>query len=169
MADPQVKSPMDGLDYLSVILYRLGFTLAAIVVGLLPWKLIPWNLELILVCAALCASSLHIYLKSFRLLLQFATWVGLLCALFGFPMIALGGAFITLGGLCFKEQFCFKVPGLQFQPVILAALWFSLQLQVDIAATIFATIAGLLFLATAIAKWRMPLHFDIGDKTKYEI
>ena len=33
MADPHVQSPMDTLDYMQVILYRCGFTLAAPMVG----------------------------------------------------------------------------------------------------------------------------------------
>ncbi len=169
MADPHIKSPMDRLDHLTVILYRLGFTLAFPVIILLPWKLNFPMEGLVFLCAAMCASSLHVYMKSFRLLLQFATWVGLLCAAFGFPMIGIGGAFITLGGLCFKEYFCFKVPGLPFQPLILAALWFCMAFDVDIAAKILAAISGCLFLITSIYKWRMPRHFDIGDKTKYDI
>lgn len=169
MADPDIESPMDKLDHLNVLLYRLGFTLAAPVIALLPWQPESWLLQLAFVCAVLCASSLHIYNKSFRLVLQFATWVGLLLVLFGFPMIGLGGAFITLGGLCFKEQFCFKIPGLQFQPLILAALWFCLQLQLTLAAKVFAGVAAILFLVTSISKWRMPRHYDIGDKSKYEI
>ena len=28
MADPHIKSPMDGWDYTTVIIYRLGFVLA---------------------------------------------------------------------------------------------------------------------------------------------
>lgn len=160
---------MDGLDKLSVTLYRLGFTLAAPATAALPWLEFPLTSQLLLICAALCASSLHIYLKSVRLLLQCATWVGLICALVGFPLIGLGGAFITLGGLCFKEQFCFKVPGLQLQPIFLAGLWFSLAFNLAMASQLLSAVAALLFFVTSIAKWRMPLHFDIGDKTKYEI
>lgn len=168
MADPHIQSPMDKLDYLTVIIYRLGFTFSTPVIALLPWyPELPLQLFVFMV-AAMCASCLHIYMKSFRLLLQMATWIGLLCAISGFPMLGLGGVFITLGGLCYKEQYCFKITGLQFQPIILAALWFSLQFEQVLAAKVFAGIAALLFFITSIAKWRMPLHFDIGDKTKYE-
>jgi len=30
-------------------------------------------------------------------------------------------------------------------------------------------VAGLLYAWLAAAKWRMPLHFDIGDKSLYKI
>lgn len=169
MADPHIKSPMDSLDHVTVIIYRLGFTFSFPVITLLPWQLNYPIENLVMICAAMCASSLHIYMKSFRLLLQFATWVGLLCFVLGFPMIGLGGAFITLGGLCFKEYFCFKVPGLPLQPLILCALWFCLVFDAHLAAKILAAAAGALFLVTSIYKWRMPMHFDIGDKSKYEV
>jgi len=169
MADPHIQSPMDQYDHLTVIIYRLGFTLACPVIALLPWKFgFPID-SLVFLSAVMCASSLHIYMKSIRLLLQFSTWVGLLCVVFGFPYLGIGGAFITLGGLCFKEYFCFKVPGLRLQPLILAALWFSLVFDVDIVAKVLAAASALLFLITAVYKWRMPRHFDIGDKTKYEV
>ena len=169
MADPHIKSEMDWLDYVTVVLYRIGFVFAFPAILLLPWDIGYPMLNIVFVAAMLCASCLHIYVKSFRLLLQMATWVGLGCVVLGFPIFGLGGAFITLGGLCFKEYFCFKVPGLQAQPLILAALWFSMVFELTIAAKILAAIAALLFLVVSIAKWRMPLHFDIGDKTKYEV
>lgn len=169
MADPHIESPMDQYDHLMVIIYRSGFTLAFPVIALLPWNLDFPVENFVFLCAAMCASSLHIYKKSFRLLLQFATWAGLLCFVFGLPEIGMGGAFITLGGLCFKEYYCFKVPGLQLQPVILAALWVCMAFDVDIVAKGLAAISAFLFLITSIYKWRMPRHFDIGDKTKYEV
>jgi len=169
MADPHIKSPMDRLDHLTVIIYRLGFTFAFPVITLLPWQLNFPTENFVFVCAVMCASSLHIYTKSFRLLLQFATWVGLLCFVFGFPMIGLGGAFITLGGLCYKEHFCFKVPGLRLQPLILAALWFCLIFDVTTVAKVLAALSGALFLVTSIYKWKMPRYFDIGDKSKFDV
>tara|TARA_R110001583_G_scaffold28426_1_gene100861 strand:+ start:234 stop:761 length:528 start_codon:yes stop_codon:yes gene_type:complete len=175
MADPHIRSKMDKLDYLTVFIYRLGFTFCFPIIALLPWQAeLPFEMgglieKLVFVCAIMCASSLHIYMKSFRFLLQMATWVGLICVLLGYPEIGLGGAFITLGGLCYKEYFCFKVPGLPFQPLILATLWFSLQFEIEFSTIVLSSVASLLFLVVSIAKWKMPFHFDIGDKTKYEV
>jgi uncharacterized integral membrane protein len=160
---------MDALDCLQVVLYRCGFTLACPAVGLLPWQS-AWPLvEATLVCATICAANLHIYAKGFRLLLQFATWTALLLAIMGVPAIALGLAFVTLGGVCYKERYCFEIPGLQLQPIILALLWFALAMDLDLAARVLSAFAALLFAVTGAAKWRMPLHFDIGDKSKYQI
>ncbi|TCP97327.1 putative integral membrane protein [Cricetibacter osteomyelitidis] len=168
MADPHIQSPMDALDNLTVIIYRSGFVLAAIFTALLPFQ--PEIAKIgILISAICCASSLHIYLKNFRLLLQMATWIALVFYLLGFPLIALGGALLTIGGLCFKEYFCFRVFGLNFQPIFVAGLWFSLAFRLSLGVQIFSAIAGLLLLVLSIQKWRMPLHFDIGDKTKYQV
>ena len=163
MADPHIKSPMDFLDNLTVIIYRAGFVIAALAILVMSWYP-DLSLTFILIAATCCASSLHIYLKSFRLLFQFATWIGLLFYINHYPALALGGALLTLGGLCFKEYFCFRVPFLNLQPIFVACLWFSWVLNNLIALRIFSIISGVLLLVLAIQKWRMPLHFDIGDK-----
>ena len=44
MADPHIKSPMDGWDTITVIIYRSGFILAAIFTALLlPFPFLIWN------------------------------------------------------------------------------------------------------------------------------
>lgn len=167
MADPHIKSTMDFWDYLTIILYRTGFVLAGIMTLLLLYK--PDTAQVgLLIAVTCCASSLHIYLKPFRFILQFATWIALLCQILGFPELALGGVLVTLGGLAFKEYFCFRVPLLNLQPLFVALLWLSMQFNIAIATQIFTFIAGTLFIILSIQKWRMPLHFDIGDKTKYQ-
>ena len=115
MADPHIQSPMDVWDKLTVVIYRTGFVIAAFSILALTWY--PQQAQIaVLIAATCCASSLHIYLKHFRLTFQFATWLALLCALLGWHELALGGALVTLGGLCFKEYFCFRVPLLNLQP-----------------------------------------------------
>ncbi len=167
MADPHIQSPMDFWDYLTVIIYRTGFVLAGIMILLFPYK--PEMAQIgLLISATCCASSLHIYLKLFRFILQFATWIALLCQTLGFNELALSGALVTLGGLAFKEYFCFRVPLLNLQPIFVALLWFSIQFNINLATQLFSIISGTLFLILAIQKWRMPLYFDIGDKTKYQ-
>lgn len=168
MADPHIRAQLDYWDMITVICYRCGFVLASIGVGLLPYQF-PIAVILVLVATVLCASSLHIYLKHFRLLLQFATWVALVCQICGLTELALGGAFVTLGGLCFKEYFCFRILGLNLQPFFFAVLWVVVVMKIVILVQIMAAICAVLLLFLAIQKWRMPLHFDIGDKTKYQI
>lgn len=168
MADPHIKSPMDFWDYLTVIIYRSGFVLAAIVLLLLPFQFSLSQIGL-LVAGTMLVSSLHLYLKSFRYLFQFVMWIGLLCKVFEMDSFALGASLLVIGGLCYKEYFCFRVRGLNFQPILLAVLWLAVVLQISWIFVSLAILCGILTLFLSIQKWRMPLHFDIGDKRKYQI
>lgn len=168
MADPQIKSPMDFWDYLTVIVYRLGFVLATLAVLLLPYQTDIAQKGL-LIAGAMLGSSLHLYLKQFRLIFQFAAWLGLLAFIFGLPLIALGAMLLVVGGLSYKEYFCFRVFALNFQPIFVAVLWFAFVFEENILTHIFSLICGVLLLLLSIQKWRMPLHFDIGDKSKYQV
>ncbi|QLB15389.1 hypothetical protein A6B39_07950 [Mannheimia granulomatis] len=168
MADPHIKSPMDFGDYLTVIVYRSGFVLATAMLLLLPYQFELAQLGF-LVAGAMLASSLHLYAKSFRLVFQFSAWIGLLCYVFNFPLLALGAMLLVIGGLSYKEYFCFRVFGLNFQPVFVAILWLAVALEWPLLVQIFSAVSGLLLAVLSIQKWRMPLHFDIGDKTKYQI
>lgn len=168
MADPHIQSPMDNWDYLTVVIYRSGFVLASLAMFALPY--FPYQAyAALLVAGVLLASSLHLYLKHFRLLFQFAAWIALLCQIFGYPLLALGGMLLVIGGLSYKEYFCFRVFGLNFQPVLVGLLWFATVLEWLLAVQILTVVIGILLLILSIQKWRMPLHFDIGDKTKYQI
>ena len=168
MADPHIKSPMDFLDYTTVIVYRLGFVLATLALASYPFHPTEAHFAL-LIAGTMLASSVHLYLKSFRFIIQYSMWIGLLCQVFGFSQLALGAAFLVIGALCFKEYFCFRIIGLNFQPVLFAALWFCLQSNLVLVSQILIAICSLLLLILTIQKWRMPLHFDIGDKTKYQV
>ena len=104
MADPHIKSPMDFWDYLTVIIYRSGFVLATLAIFLLPYQS-EIAIRGLLIAGTMLASSLHLYLKQFRLIFQFAAWIGLLCFIFNLPMIALGAMLLVIGGLSYKEYF----------------------------------------------------------------
>lgn len=168
MADPHIKSPMDFWDYLTVIIYRSGFVLSAIMLLLLPIRFSLAQMGL-LIAGTMLASSLHLYLKNFRYLFQFVMWIGLLCQVFGLEMLALGASLLVIGGLCYKEYFCFRVWGLNFQPILLAVLWLTVVLQISWIFVPLAILCGILTLFLSIQKWRMLLHFDIGDKGKYQV
>lgn len=74
----------------------------------------------------------------------------------------LGAALATLSGLAFKEQFCFAIPGIRLLPLLLPLLWLLEWTRVALAS-------GLLLGLLSLAKWRMPLHFDIGDRGRYQL
>lgn len=95
--------------------------------------------------------------------------MGLLCYIFNFPLLALGAMLLVIGGLSYKEYFCFRVFGLNFQPIFVAVLWTAVALELTVLVQVLSLICSVLLLVLSIQKWRMPLHFDIGDKTKYQI
>ena len=107
MANPEIESELDGIDRLSVCLYRLGLSLTALLllcrgVGLLvgPVPLSPavW-LTMLVVASGLCGFCLHIYDKRVRFLLQGLAWGGLILAACGAPaLLVLGAALATLSG-----------------------------------------------------------------------
>ncbi|WP_421290180.1 DUF2301 domain-containing membrane protein [Aeromonas veronii] len=178
MANPEIESPLDGIDKLTVSLYRLGLSAAALLLlcrgaallsgmALLPSA--QWLMSLA-VASAICGFSLHIYDKRIRLILQGFGWGALALAAVGAPdALVLGAALATLSGLAFKEQFCFAIPGIKLVPVLLPTLWLLEWLRVEWAAALVALVCGALLTLLALAKWRMPLHFDIGDKGRYQI
>lgn len=168
MADPHIQSPMDSWDYLTVIVYRLGFVLATLAILALPYTEKNAHYGL-LIAGTMLASSLHLYLKSFRFGIQFTVWIGLLCQIFDFPLLAMGAMLLVIGGLSYKEYFCFRIIGLNFQPFFVAILWLAQLFQQVWLSQIASFICSILLLILSIQKWRMPLHFDIGDKTKYQI
>lgn len=178
MANPEVESELDGIDRLSVRLYRLGLSLTALLllcrgVGLLggPVPLSPsvW-LTMLVVASGLCGFCLHIYDKRVRFLLQGLAWGGLMLAACGAPAIlVLGAALATLSGLAFKEQFCFAILGIRLLPLLLPLLWLLELAGIGWATALVALASGLLLCLLSLAKWRMPLHFDIGDRGRYQL
>ncbi len=84
-------------------------------------------------------------------------------------VLVLGAALATLAGLAFKEQFCFAIPGIRAVPLLLPLLWLLELAGIGWAAALVALVCGALLCLLALAKWRMPLHFDIGDKGRYQI
>ena len=90
MADPHIQSPwMFGINSPSLFIAQ-ALLLRHLVFFALTWY--PQQAQIaVLIAATCCASSLHIYLKHYRLTFQFATWLALLCALLGWHELALGG------------------------------------------------------------------------------
>ncbi len=183
MADIDHQETLDFWDQLSVSLYRAGISLFSL--SLIGFSALAFGwfggmddhyrsvLVLIAIAAALSAANIHIYSKTVRLVISWSSWVALVSMLSDFDLnrvwLSLGFVFVTFSGIALKESYCFKVPGLKLVPVLLAisvvALCFGF-LAIIASATL---LAGVIMGYLAIAKWRMPLHFDIGNKSKYEV
>jgi uncharacterized integral membrane protein len=181
MADPDVVAMLDRLDRVQVRLYRCGIGLAALALALpmLAYRgylEAGWFSATLVISAVLLASSLHIYDKLIRFTICNLTWLALtlftLGALLGTPCppwLFHGLLLVTVSGVAYKESYCFKLPGLKLVPLIaaLATLANGLALPGLFAATLLPGAVLLLWLT--VAKCRMPLHFDIGDKCKYQL
>jgi len=181
MADPQHVEKLDFIDVITVMLYRCGISIAvfALLIPLLEYSypgLYYLYLPLLAMSAGLIASSLHIYNKEIRWAISFSAWLALMLfplvwrAQQEFLMLAINGLlFVTISGIALKESFCFRIPGLKLVPVLLIVALFANWQDYEAASLISHTIAGGILLMMCVLKWRMPLHFDIGDKSRYQI
>ena len=185
MADPHHIPEMDGLDIWSVRLYRTGLTVIALGLAAAAWHaatsvhVVPaFGWLVVAAGASLATANLHLYAKTFRWVFHMATGLAmptLLAAMMLSPahrewVFALGLAllFVAISGFALKEQFCFQLPGMRLLPVLLIAMLVPWPAGVSWIPAVALMTATLLYGYLALAKWRMPLHFDVGDKSKYE-
>ncbi|UJF18329.1 DUF2301 domain-containing membrane protein [Vibrio sp. SS-MA-C1-2] len=175
MADPHIKSQLDFIDLITVIFYRLALISAGGALILSYWM--PDLSAIILIVSVVFSSRcLHIYNKFFRWLLDgagiFATvlWISGLM-----PHLAIGAALFVYSGLAFKEYFCFRLKILLLIPIALIGYWFFSAINFSaipnqiMVSTAFSIIGGGLLILCGIYKFKMPLHYDIGDKTAYQV
>ena len=185
MADPHHVPVLDSFDQFTVRLYRTGLSLAA---GGLAWATVAliagrspvWAWMCVVLGTALAVLNVHLYDKRVRWVIQTAAWTGALLQLVAAGPVpevvahwafhaGLGFFFVSLSGFALKEQFCFRLPALRLVPLLLATSLLPLVAGVPQAAGVLVGLAALIYVALAVAKVRMPLHFDVGDKSKYQI
>ena len=122
---------------------------------------------------ALALLNLHLYDKRVRWVIHGATWLGLMLQLAAGPETLLwagrGFVLVSVSALALKEQFCFKIPGLRAVPALLAVGVVLGWLQVPRVSGACLALSGVVLAFLALAKWRMPLHFDVGDKSRYQV
>ncbi|MDV6250410.1 DUF2301 domain-containing membrane protein [Vibrio sp. EA2] len=183
MADTEHEEKLDFLDKLSVCLYRLGISVFSLSLLGLSALVFGWFgglgeyyrsvLVMIGISAAFSAANIHIYSKTVRLAISWSSWIGLVLMLSDYDLsrvwLSLGFVFVTFSGIALKESYCFKVPGLKFVPILLVVTTLAHYFDFLNVAAIAMLLAGIIMGYLSIAKWRMPLHFDIGNKAKYEV
>lgn len=185
MANPEYQESLDRLDVLSIILYRSGISLLALSFGLIgisylslanqiKLPIIPLQTHQIFlaISAALCAANIHVYNKVVRIIISWSSWIGLVCLLLHpneMMWLSFGFFAITTTGIALKESFCFRVFGLKLIPILMIGAVLALYQSWSNVAGICLLSSSLIYLSLAVAKWRMPLHFDIGIKANYEI
>lgn len=182
MADPHIKERLDRLDKVSIILYRTGMMVtgfALFTLALQQFFYPHWfqkTLILVALGALLQASSLHIYSKVVRWFLVNASWFGLWMLSISFittadwaSYLSLGALIVTFSGLAYKESFCFSLPILKMIPILLVLSWALIILSLNQWAAGSLLLSSLLYLYMAWRKMNMPLHFDLGDRSRYEV
>lgn len=179
MADPHHVAELTGFDRLTVRLYRTGLTLAAVGLGATtaalahegspgPGPFVVWA------GVALATQNVHVYDPRFGWAFQTLAALGTAGLLGGaladvglLGHAGLGFLFAAHSGLGLKERLCFRVPGMRAMPGLLAAALVPLVLDQPLVAAGLLGAAALPATALAVLKLRQPLHYDIGDKTKY--
>ena len=197
MADPQHVAELDDFDTSTVRLYRASIAAAATalllgsavytagglggqpVVGVGEnWVPLVWTL--LVYATGACMTNLHLYARRIKWIVQALAWVGatLLVAAYAVPgetlgfwleKIGLGFVFATWSAVALKEQFCFKFPWMRLVPWFLAASLAPLCANMWLPAGLLLLASGSLLVLLASKKQSQPLHYDIGDKSKYEI
>ncbi|PSW05343.1 DUF2301 domain-containing membrane protein [Photobacterium lipolyticum] len=169
MADPHIQSDLDGLDKLTVLLYRCALTLSAAAMSIVAWEA-EFATSALIIAALIASSTVHVYDKRFRWLIQGSGLFAAIWLLTGlWQPLALGAALFTFSALAIKEYFCFQLKALLMTPVALAGFWFCLVFNQPQISMVFSMSGAILLAVAAFSKWRMPLHYDIGDKTRYQI
>ncbi|MZI91849.1 hypothetical protein F9817_01340 [Vibrio sp. CAIM 722] len=183
MANPEYQDTLDVLDKLSVCFYRLGISLFAFSLFLLglnflhrmPQTGVSLHSSIVIafISSIICAANIHVYSKVIRFVIQWSTWVSAILIVadyhWQFWWLTLGFIFVTFSGIALKESFCFRVIGLKTIPLFLAPSVLLIFFQWFEIAGILLLLSGVIFTFLSLAKWRMPLHFDIGIKNNYEI
>ncbi len=179
MAHPHHVEVLDAYDRWSVRLYRLGLIGAACGSAATSWSLLVGRdptvaLWTLLAGTAIAVAHLHLYAKRIKHVIAIGAWTALVLA--ALPVehavmdaAALGFASIALSGIALKEQFCFRVPFLRLQPVCLGTAVLTWTAGQPLVAGVALAAATVLQALLAYAKVRMPLHYDIGDKSAYQI
>ncbi|GLS90892.1 membrane protein [Psychromonas marina] len=182
MADPNTKEILDNIDKATILTYRLGMVITGLALFCIALQQIfypLWFKQILILLAfgsLLQASSLHIYDKRIRWFLVNATWIGCWLVAVSFvttglwvAYLSFGALIVTLSGLAYKESFCFSLTLLKSTPPLLVASWLLVVLSFNDWAACALVLASLLYLYMAWRKINMPLHFDLGDRSKYQI
>ncbi len=186
MASPEHTPEMNSLDNMTVAFYRTGLSIAAVAALIYSIERIigvqilgVFYLPIFAAGIALASADVHLYDPKFRWFFPFVSWIGFIILAFAYVLkgttlvsvtladISLGFFYVGAGMFALKESFCFRIIGLPLVPLFLCGSIFNRLLGFSSAEPYFLLPAAGLLTWLCIAKWRMPLHFDIGDKSLY--
>jgi uncharacterized integral membrane protein len=185
MANPEHTPAMEPLDSMTVTLYRTGLTIVALTTLIYSIERIigieilgAFYLPCFAVGIALASADVHLYDPKFRWFIPFMAWIGFMLLSFAYALKGSGSihvletfslAFFYLAAAMFavKESFCFQIKGLNLVPFLLLGSVLCRMFHLATPEPYILILAAFLLNWLVVAKWRMPLHFDIGDKSRY--
>ncbi len=185
MATPEHTPKMEPLDNMTVVLYRTGLTVTALATLLYSFERIigleilgVFYLPFFAVGVALASADVHLYDPRFRWLIPFMGWVGFMLLSFAYALkgagsvyiletLSLGFFYLATAMFAVKESFCFQIKGLNLVPFLLLGAVLCRLFRFTALEAYVLIPAAFLLTWLVIAKWRMPLHFDVGDKSRY--
>ncbi len=186
MATPEHTPEMNSLDNMTVALYRTGLTIAALTALVYSIERISgieilgvFYLPVFAAGIALASADVHLYDPKFRWFFPFVSWIGFVILAFAYALkgtsplstpladVSLGFFYAAAGMFALKESLCFRIIGLPLVPLFLCGSVLSRLFESSPAEPYFLLPAAVLLTWLCVAKWRMPLHFDIGDKSLY--
>ncbi|WP_166371701.1 DUF2301 domain-containing membrane protein [Psychromonas sp. SA13A] len=181
MADIKVKEKLTLIDKVSIISYRAGmifFTISLLIIALQQLYYPVWykhGLVWIAFSVFLMAANLHIYDKNIRYILVTSAWLGVWLVSLSFissgqvaTHLSLGALLICCAGVSYKESFCFSLMIVKINPLLLCVFYYGVVFSKPIIAATFAIVSALISAYMAYKKLRMPLHYDLGDRSKYQ-
>lgn len=198
MGERQQFQPLTRADRISVIIYRAGIALSALIFSIAAFLLFPgkgfsasniWPVSMLLglyIALGMSVFCIHLYVGRFHRALKrlFALSIPCLAALLFFSkgdlirFFAEAPAWLLLllplaGCLCFvaaKEAFCFAMVEGYLIALLLPLYIVSVSAGgLGSAAAYYGLLAITLLLDLfTLRKVFMPLHYDIGDKSAYQ-
>lgn len=171
MADIHIEEKLDRIDYTTVALYRFSFLLSAMAIAGLGFGFPQYGIPLLIGCALVASACVHLYDKTIRWFIQG-------CAIFSvclymancLPTIAIGASLVAWCGLSIKEYYCFRIRLIRITPFVLVFFWICFALSIwSPLLYINSALSAVLLFTIGIAKCRQPFHFDIGDKSKFQV
>lgn len=180
MAHPKHIEILDGFDRGSILAYRTGLVLSSVSLGLAAMQLSVHHdarrpLALLTFAVILSVGNMHLYDKRVRWVIAWLGWGSLLAYAVAevapkpLGTLGLGLSLSALSALVLKEWFCFRIPLVRWTPAVLVVGVLANHGSYDGVAAIAFGLGALGVAAVAVAKLRMPLTHDMGDRRYYQI
>ncbi len=180
MADPKHIEILDTFDRRSILAYRTGLILSAVSLGLIALQLSMHHdarrpIALLVFAVVLSVGNMHLYDKRVRWIISWLGWGSLLALsivdLAPRPLgtLGLGLSLAALSALVLKEWFCFRIPLVRWTPAVLFVGVLANHWSHDLLTAVCFGLGALGVAAVAVAKTRMPLTHDMGDRAHYQI